>query len=66
MAQGGGSLLLETEGTSIGPGHAGIIQEGTNFWMSLHFYDGNDRGRSKLVIHRLTWDELGWPVVLKD
>jgi arabinan endo-1,5-alpha-L-arabinosidase len=63
MAQGGGSLLLESENMFIGPGHPGIFKEGDKYWLSLHFYDGTERGRSKLAIRRLTWDSQGWPVV---
>jgi arabinan endo-1,5-alpha-L-arabinosidase len=61
LAGEGGSLLLETDGPFIGPGHAGILKEGEDYWLSLHFYDGTRRGASTLAIRRLRWDEHGWP-----
>jgi arabinan endo-1,5-alpha-L-arabinosidase len=66
MAEGGGSLMLETTGPFIGPGHPGILKTGDRFWLSMHFYDGTQRGRSTLAIGPLRWDEEGWPVVLQS
>jgi arabinan endo-1,5-alpha-L-arabinosidase len=63
LAQGGGSLLLETDGPYIGPGHAGIYKEGERFWFSHHFYDATQRGASTLSIRPLTWATDGWPIV---
>ena len=63
LAQGGGTLLLGTNGAFIGPGHAGIFEEGGKFWFSCHFYDGTQRGASKLSIRPLSWSEDGWPAV---
>jgi arabinan endo-1,5-alpha-L-arabinosidase len=63
LRKGGGSLVLETEGRFIGPGHAGILREGEAYWMSYHFYDGEDNGRPKLAIRPLEWTKDGWPVV---
>ena len=61
LAHGGGTLLLGTDGAFIGPGHAGIFAEENRFWFSAHFYDGTDRGISKLGIRPLEWDADGWP-----
>ncbi|MBI4604139.1 MAG: arabinan endo-1,5-alpha-L-arabinosidase [Planctomycetes bacterium] len=63
LLKGGGSLVLETEGRFIGPGHAGILKEGERHWLSYHFYDGEDGGRSRLAIRALEWDQDGWPKV---
>jgi arabinan endo-1,5-alpha-L-arabinosidase len=63
MVAGGGSLILGTEGAFIGPGHAGIITEGSNDWFSCHFYDGTRRGLSALAILPLQWDAGGWPEI---
>lgn len=63
MAKGGGTLLLETDGPFIGPGHAGILKDAGRSWLSLHFYDATDKGRSKLAIRPLAWQPDGWPVV---
>ena len=64
MLHGGGSLLLETDGPFIGPGHAGIIKVGDKYWLGMHFYDGTTpRGTSRYAVRPLTWNEDGWPVV---
>lgn len=63
LLQGGGSLVLETEGDDIGPGHAGILRAGDRFWMSYHFYDGRQQGRSRLAIRPLEWTSDGWPKI---
>ncbi|MCI0745474.1 MAG: arabinan endo-1,5-alpha-L-arabinosidase [Verrucomicrobia subdivision 3 bacterium] len=63
LAYGGGTLLLGTDGAFIGPGHAGIFAEERRFWFSAHFYDGMDRGASKLAIRPLAWGTDGWPVL---
>lgn len=63
LRDGGGSLVLETQGTAIGPGHAAFLAKEDEFLMSYHFYDGNRRGVPQMGINRVTWDEAGWPVV---
>ena len=65
MRHGGGSLLLETSGRFIGPGHAGILSDGAVDWFSCHFYDGNRGGARTLGIGRLRWDD-GWPVLMSE
>jgi len=64
MLEGGGTLLLETDGPFIGPGHAGILKKGDRYWLGMHFYDGSTPwGVSKYALRPLTWTEDGWPVV---
>jgi arabinan endo-1,5-alpha-L-arabinosidase len=62
MLDGGGTLLLGSEGHYIAPGHASIFQKGKRKWMTYHFYDKNDQGRSKLRLLPLKWND-NWPVV---
>ena len=65
MAAGGGSIVLEGDNKDwYGVGHNAVVSEGGVDWMVFHGYDGHDRGRSKLRIERLGWED-GWPVVLK-
>lgn len=66
LRQGGGSLLLATEGRFIGPGHPGVLQDGDRFYLSFHFYDGDDNGRPRLAIRRLEWSADGWPKVVGE
>jgi arabinan endo-1,5-alpha-L-arabinosidase len=48
----------------VGPGHAGIVQDGDKFWFSFHYYDGTTpNGTSVLGIRPLTWEKSGWPVL---
>ncbi len=63
MLHDGGTQLLATDGAFIGPGHAGILADGANFWFSCHFYDGTRGGASFLAIRPLTWNGDGWPEV---
>jgi arabinan endo-1,5-alpha-L-arabinosidase len=63
LAEGGGTLLLDTADRFIGPGHVGVLVDGDAEYVSYHYYDGADRGRSKLTVRRLTWTPEGWPVI---
>jgi arabinan endo-1,5-alpha-L-arabinosidase len=61
LLSGGGSRVLGTVGRRIGPGHAGVLDDGGITWFSYHYYDGEDRGRAKLEVGQLGWDAQGWP-----
>lgn len=63
LLKGGGTLLLETDGRFIGPGHAGILTDGDRYLLSYHFYDKDGNGRAALAIRVLEWDANGWPKV---
>jgi beta-xylosidase len=64
LLKGGGTLLLETDGAFIGPGHASVFEADGRLWFACHFYDGTTpRGTPKLSIRPLAWDSAGWPVV---
>jgi arabinan endo-1,5-alpha-L-arabinosidase len=63
LRKGGGSLLLDTEGPHIGPGHAGVLKDGGRYWLSYHFYDGEQNGRPRLAVRPLEWAADGWPRV---
>lgn len=59
----GGTLVLESSGRYIGPGHAGIFTHAGVDWISFHFYDGTRNGKGTLAARRLRWDPEGWPIV---
>ena len=64
LLDGGGTVVLATDGPFIGPGHAGIFAESGREWFGCHFYDGTTpRGTPAFAIRPLTWDAGGWPVV---
>ena len=62
MMEGGGTLLLGTQGRFIGPGHKSVLQENGKTWLAYHFYDGSWYGTPTLQIRPLRWSD-GWPVV---
>lgn len=64
-SNGGGTVILETQGRFIGPGHFGYFAENGKEYMSYHYYDKNQNGMSKLKISTLSWHD-GWPVVNTD
>jgi arabinan endo-1,5-alpha-L-arabinosidase len=63
MLDGGGTLVLETNGAAIGPGHAAFLEKDDQLLMSYHYSDGTKRGTPQLGINRLNWDAAGWPQV---
>ncbi len=63
LREGGGTLILESHGRYIGPGHASILRREGGEYLVHHFYDGDNRGRSRARMLPLTWDNAGWPVV---
>jgi arabinan endo-1,5-alpha-L-arabinosidase len=68
LADGGGSPFLATSGRFIGPGHIGIVADGTTNGptrFSYHYYDADTQGRSRLAIGMIDWSD-GWPVAVND
>jgi len=64
LATGGGSPFLQSTGRFIGPGHIGIVDDGTTNAItrfSYHYYDAATHGRSRLAIGKIDWS-TGWPV----
>jgi arabinan endo-1,5-alpha-L-arabinosidase len=61
LLNGGGTLVLNTSGPFIGPGHAGILSEGGTNFFSCHFYDGTRQGTPTLAVMPLSWTINGWP-----
>jgi arabinan endo-1,5-alpha-L-arabinosidase len=62
----GGSVVLNTSGRYIGPGHIGVLEEGGASYVSHHYYDRDDNGVPKLGLANLTWDAADWPVINRD
>jgi beta-xylosidase len=63
LLEGGGTLLLGSEGPFIAPGHAGIVTIAGQEWFGCHFYDATQQGRPTYALRPLSWDAAGWPVV---
>lgn len=62
LVDGGGRAFLDAEGRYLGPGHVGISETGDGTVMSVHFYDRDDSGTSKLLVRSLDWSDDEWPV----
>lgn len=60
-----GTTVLATSGKYIGPGHFGLLREGSCKYVSTHYYDGNDNGNAKLDILSLTFSN-GWPSLTRN
>lgn len=61
MLEGGGTLLLGSEGSVIGPGHCAVLRDGRRYLLAHHFYDGDSNGVPTLQVRPLSWDREGWP-----
>jgi arabinan endo-1,5-alpha-L-arabinosidase len=57
LLEGGGTVVLETEGHMIGPGGQSVSDD----HLAFHYYDEDLGGEFQLAIRKLAWDE-GWPV----
>jgi arabinan endo-1,5-alpha-L-arabinosidase len=64
LDHGGGTILLKGDEHWYGVGHCAVANfDGTDY-LVFHGYDASDeRGRSKLRIEKLSWDDTGWPSV---
>jgi arabinan endo-1,5-alpha-L-arabinosidase len=63
MVDQAGSLVLETKGRYIGPGHASIYRHTDGrYAFSYHYYDGENEGRAQLAVKNLSWPD-DWPAV---
>ncbi len=58
---GGGTVLLRSKGRFLGPGHLGLLRENHSLTTSIHYYDAQDEGKSKLGFVQLTFKK-GWPI----
>jgi hypothetical protein len=66
MLNGGGTVVLESTGRFIGPGHAGILNDNGTNWFTYHYYDANANGAAKLGLNQLFWTADGWPALTND
>jgi arabinan endo-1,5-alpha-L-arabinosidase len=57
--------LLRTEDKYIGPGHFGPLYDSCVTYVSIHYYDRDAGGASKLDILKMTFSD-GWPELTRD
>ena len=62
MLEGGGTLLLGSEGNAIGPGGCSVLQRPEGDLLVYHIYDGARAGAATLQVGPLDWTAEGWPV----
>jgi arabinan endo-1,5-alpha-L-arabinosidase len=63
MARGGGSIVLAGNQRWHGVGHNAVVHFDGVDYLVFHGYDGDDGGRPKLLIRKITWSDKGWPEV---
>ncbi len=65
-AKGGGTPVMVTSGKYVGPGHFGLLRDNGRNIVSMHYYDANDNGNSKLDIANLEFTDDGWPIINRN
>ncbi|MDR0792029.1 MAG: arabinan endo-1,5-alpha-L-arabinosidase [Chitinophagaceae bacterium] len=65
MQYGGGSLVAEGGGKWAAVGHNAVYHFDNDDYIIYHGYNIENNGKPTLVVHKLSWDEQGWPVVEK-
>jgi len=63
LTDGGGTQVLGTHGTIIGPGGQSLLQDADGDLLVYHYYDGDDNGTAKLGINLIGWTSGQWPYV---
>lgn len=64
MDHGGGTILLAGDNHWYGVGHNAVATFNGSDYIVFHGYDATDtRGRPKLRIEKLLWDQAEWPTV---
>src|SRR5208282_3538397 len=66
MVNGGGTMLLESTGRYIGPGHAAIMNDNGTNWFTYHYYDGKNNGTATVGMNRIFWTVDNWPALTND
>jgi arabinan endo-1,5-alpha-L-arabinosidase len=63
LAKNGGTLIIQGDNKEwFGAGHNSAYTFDGKDYIIYHGYDAKDRGRSKLIIQQLKWDN-GWPML---
>ncbi len=66
MTSNGGTLVLEGDAKEwFGAGHNAVYHVDGKDYIVYHGYDALDKGRSKLLINELAWNNEGWPTLKK-
>jgi arabinan endo-1,5-alpha-L-arabinosidase len=65
MLNGGGTKILASHGSVVGPGGESVVHDNGdgNDLLVYHYYDANAGGVAALGINFLGWNSAGWPYV---
>lgn len=58
----GGTQVLQTHGSMVGPGGQSVAQVGDEYVLAFHYYDETLGGQFQLGLRRLNWSKDGWPI----
>ncbi|MDU0348716.1 arabinan endo-1,5-alpha-L-arabinosidase [Actinomyces sp. MRS3W] len=61
LLEGGGTVLLGSQGSMIGPGGGAVAGD----WLVHHYYDADNGGAPTLALRKIAWDD-DWPVLLSS
>jgi arabinan endo-1,5-alpha-L-arabinosidase len=63
LTSGGGTEVVSTHGTIIGPGGGGALADTDHDLLVYHYYNRANNGSPTLGINFIQWDSAGWPVL---
>ncbi|MGZ3922390.1 MAG: family 43 glycosylhydrolase [Flavisolibacter sp.] len=63
LRAGGGTILVQGNDEWYGVGHNAVYTSEGMDYIIYHGYDAKDKGKSKLIIKKLRWNQDKWPVV---
>lgn len=63
MNQGGGTVLLEGNEKWYGIGHNSVYTFNGMDYLICHAYDASDKGKPKLIVKNISWDDDAWPAI---
>jgi arabinan endo-1,5-alpha-L-arabinosidase len=64
LTAGGGTRILSSHGSVIGPGGQSVMHDGDGDVLVYHYYDADLNGTAQLGLSRLAWDSNGWPTAV--
>ena len=67
MNVNGGSVIVQGDNKEwVGAGHNAVCEFNGNYYIIYHGYDAHDKGKPKLIIDQLKWNNKGWPEVITE
>ena len=64
MTVNGGTMVVQGDNKEwFGAGHNSVYNFDGKYYIAYHGYDAKDKGKPKLIIDQLEWDNEGWPKV---